>query len=63
VEDAINQLLGRDPEQHRPPRLSWELLIELLDHAGINVTEDQLIATPFVFEFSDELLAELAPEG
>jgi len=39
VEDAINQLLGRDPEQHRPPRLSWEPLIELLDREGITVTE------------------------
>jgi len=63
VEDAINQLLGRDPEQHRPPRLAWEPPIELLDHKGIKVTEDELVATPFVFEFSDELLAELAPEG
>ena len=61
VKDAINQLLGRDPEQHRPPRLSWEPLIELLDREGITVTEDQLLATPFVFEFSDELLAELSP--
>jgi hypothetical protein len=39
VEDAINQLLGRDPEQHRRPRLSWEPLIELLDLEGITVTE------------------------
>lgn len=23
IEDAINQMLGRDPNQHRPPRLSW----------------------------------------
>ncbi len=61
VEDAINQLLGRDPEQHRPPRLSWDLLIELLDQHGITMTEEELIATPFVFEFSDKLLAELVP--
>jgi hypothetical protein len=27
------------------------------------MTEDELIATPIVFEFSDELLAELAPEA
>jgi hypothetical protein len=53
-------LLGRDPEQHPPPRLSWDLLIELLDRHGITMTEEGLIATPFVFEFSDELLAELA---
>lgn len=62
VEDAINQLLGRDPEQHRPPRLSWEPLIELLACDGISVTEQELLAMPFVFEFTDELLAELAAE-
>jgi hypothetical protein len=59
VEDAINQLLGRDPEQHRPPRLSWEPLIELLATRGITANKDELIATPFVFEFSQGLLAEL----
>lgn len=59
VEDAINQLLGRDPEQHRPPRLSWEPLIALLNREDIHMTEEHLIATPFEFEFSDELIAEL----
>lgn len=59
VEDAINQLLGRDPEQHRPPRLSWEPLIELLAGHSITVNDDDLIALPFTFEFSDQLLAEL----
>ncbi|HWH12192.1 MAG TPA: hypothetical protein VG165_13775 [Solirubrobacteraceae bacterium] len=60
VEDIINYLLGRDPEQLRPPSLSWGPLRELLRHQGILVTEDELIATPFVFEFSDDFLAELA---
>jgi hypothetical protein len=60
VEDAINQLLGRDREQHRPPRLSWEPLIELLASRGITASEDELIATPFVLEFSESLLTELA---
>ncbi|MDQ2897249.1 MAG: hypothetical protein M3Y09_16670 [Actinomycetota bacterium] len=63
VEDIINSVLGRDPEQIRPFSLSWSPLIELLDHEGITVTEDQLIATPFVFELSDELLTELASEA
>ncbi len=58
VEDAVNQLLGRDPEQHRPPRLAWEPLIELLAKRGVSVTEDKLIAMPFVFEFSDALQAQ-----
>jgi hypothetical protein len=34
-------------------------LIDLLDRNGIIITEDELISTPFVFEFSDPLLAEL----
>jgi hypothetical protein len=63
VEDAINQLLGRDPEQHRPPRLAWDPLIALLAANGIALTEQQLIAMPFVFEFTDQLLGELAAIG
>ena len=56
VEDAMNQQLGRDPEMHRPPRLSWGLLIELLAEHGKVVTEEELIAMPFVFEFPAESL-------
>lgn len=56
VEDAMNQMLGRDPEMHRPPRLSWDLLIELLAEHGKVVTEQELIGTPFVFEFPAESL-------
>jgi hypothetical protein len=59
VEDAINQHLRRDPEQHRPARLAWEPLVELLAREGITVTQDELIAMPFAFELSTELLAEL----
>ncbi len=59
VEDAINQLLGRDPEMHRPPRLSWDPLIELLAEHGKVVSEEELIAMPFVFEFSPQSLSAL----
>jgi len=59
VEDAMNQMLGRDPKMHRPPRLSWDPLIELLAEHGTAVSEDQLIAMPFEFEFSAEALAAL----
>jgi hypothetical protein len=59
IEDSINQQLGRDPEMHRPPRLSWDLLIELLAEQGCVVTEQQLIALPFRFEFSDQALLAL----
>jgi hypothetical protein len=58
VEDAMNQQLGRDPEMHRPPRLSWGHLIELLAEHGKVVTEEELIAMPFVYEFPAESLAE-----
>lgn len=36
--DAINQMLGRDPEQHRPPRLSWAQLIGAFANVGVSVT-------------------------
>lgn len=62
VEDAINGLLGRDPEMHRPPRLSWDPLIELLAEHGEVVSEEELIAMPFLFEFSAEALAALEEE-
>lgn len=59
VEDAMNGMLGRDPEMHRPPRLSWSHLIELLAEHGTVVSEEQLIATPFRSEFFAEALAAL----
>lgn len=52
----MNQLLGRDPEMHRPPRLSWGPLIAVLAEHGNLVTEEALIAMPFVFEFPAESL-------
>jgi len=33
----------------------------VLDHVGIAVTDNELIAMPLVLELSSELLAELAP--
>lgn len=59
VEDAINQLLGRDPEVHRPPLLSWDPLIEVLRHHGVSVSEEDLIAMPFLFEFPMQSLSAL----
>ncbi|MGA2930414.1 MAG: hypothetical protein ABSG43_31420 [Solirubrobacteraceae bacterium] len=50
VEDAVNQMLGRDPEQHRPPHLSWQTLIERLGKEGLELREDQLIELPFSCE-------------
>lgn len=60
IEDAINQMLGRDPEQHRPPRLSWGKLIDALASAGTAVTEQQLINAPLSVELSPRVKSELA---
>lgn len=59
IEDAINSRFGRDPEQMSPPRLGWEPLIRALRDEGIHVYEGELIDLPFVFEFSERLLAEI----
>jgi hypothetical protein len=58
IEDSINQMLGRDPEQTSPPRLSWGPLVSTLHDEGIRISEAELIDLPFVFEFSEQLLAE-----
>jgi hypothetical protein len=64
IEDAINQMLGRDPELHRPPRLSWGQLIDALADAGVTTTEQELIAAPLTIELTPEVqtqLSEAAP--
>jgi hypothetical protein len=55
--DAVNQMLGRDPDQHRPPRLSWDGLIAALSEAGVTVTEDELIQVPLRLELSNSAVA------
>ncbi len=59
IEDWANQMLGRDPEQTSPPRLSWGPLVSALHDEGIHISEAELIQFPFVFEFSEQLLAEI----
>jgi hypothetical protein len=59
VVDHVNQMLGRDPELHRPPRLSWDNLIKALAKSGIDVNEDELIRAPLVRDLSDEVSAEI----
>jgi hypothetical protein len=63
IEDSVNCLLGRDPEQSSPPRLAWGSLIRALRDEGIEISEAELLAAPFVFEFSDEVLAALSAEN
>jgi hypothetical protein len=59
IQDGINQMLGRDPQLHHPPRLSWEKLISALRDAGIMLTDHDLIAVPLTVELSPEVEAEL----
>lgn len=60
IEDLINQMLGRDPELHRPPRLAWGGLIDALAGTGIVATEQELIEAPLTIELSPEAKAQIA---
>ncbi len=60
IEGLINQMLGRDPELHRPPRLAWGGLIDVLAGTGIVVTEQELIEAPLTIELSPETKAQIA---
>jgi hypothetical protein len=59
VQDAVNQMLGRDPELHRPPRLSWDGLQRALADHGIRASEQQLIDTPLEIVLSEPAAAEV----
>jgi hypothetical protein len=59
IEDGINQMLGRDPKLHHPPRLSWHNLIRALNASGMPVTEQELIDAPLTVELTPEVQAEL----
>ena len=39
--------------------LAWEQLDGVLETEGVATNENELIAVPFVVEYSEELLAEL----
>jgi hypothetical protein len=59
IEDGINQMLGRDPELHRPPVLAWEPLVQALAAAGVQASEQELIDTPLTVELDREVTAVL----
>jgi hypothetical protein len=59
IEDGVDQMLGRDPQQHRPPRLAWDGLMAALQAEGIEATEQELIDAPITVEFEPEVAAEL----
>lgn len=60
IEDLIDQMLGRNPKLHRPPRLAWGGLIGALAGAGIVVTEQELIDAPLTIELSPEAEVQIA---
>ena len=60
IEGAINQMLGRDPEQHRPPRLAWAGLIEALADVGVVASEQELIDAPLTVQLAPEVKARIA---
>jgi hypothetical protein len=57
IEQKIEHGPGRVPNGPRLPRRLWKRRISRLARQGIS--EDELIAAPVVFEFSEELLAAL----
>jgi len=59
IEDHINQMLGRDPEQHRPPKLAWGGLIAALAANGIHVSEKELIESALTMELDRDVTAAL----
>ena len=62
VQDWVDQMLGRDPEQHRSPRLSWENLLAALSVAGVPATERDLIDMPPRLDLFDEVKTEIGAE-
>lgn len=59
VVDHVNQMLGRDPELHRPPRLSWGDLLKALESGGIQVTEEDLLNVPLELDLSADVKEEI----
>ncbi len=59
VEAGIDQMLGRDPALHRPPRLAWGQLIKALADRGIQMSEQELTDVPITIELDEEVAARL----
>jgi hypothetical protein len=60
IEDGINQMLGRDPSLHRPPRLSWGGLIDALAAGGVTATESELVEVPMTVRLMPDVLSDLS---
>lgn len=60
IAESIDQMLGRDPELHSPPRLAWDSLLAALRIAELPITVERLQASPLTVILSDDVEAELA---
>jgi hypothetical protein len=60
ISESINQMLGRDPALHRPPRLAWQSLLAALRAVNLYVTVEQLNEVPFFVILDDDVEVELA---
>jgi hypothetical protein len=59
ISESIDQMLGRDPELHRPPCLAWHSLLAALLAINLTVTVEQLQAIPMTLILDNEVEAEL----
>jgi hypothetical protein len=59
IRESIDQMLGRDPELHRPPRLAWENLVAALQARRHSVAVDQLQALPLTVVLEQAVKEEL----
>jgi hypothetical protein len=51
VEEQMDRLLGRAADGRRPRRLAWSPLVLALKDAGVESSEEELIAAPFEARF------------
>jgi hypothetical protein len=59
ISESIDQMLGRDPELHSPPRLAWDSLLAALWAVDLHVTVERLQAIPLAVVLGDDVEAEL----
>jgi hypothetical protein len=59
ISESIDQMLGRDPALHSPPRLAWDSLLAALWAIDLHVTVEQLQAIPLTVILGEDVEAEL----
>ena len=59
IDQSIRRMVGAEAGLTPVSHLAWEQLDGVLEREGVATNENELIAVPFVVEYSEELLAEL----